>query len=644
VPPSIPGHGARASRTAPGTPILRPKRSFGGDSLNSRGAGVHDYSAYRNALSEEFGHVDMDDAAEPPVVRTSKRPSGYSEITAPKKSSGSGLATYIRNGYARSTSSLISNGGDDPRPGSFDAAVRRRSLTATSRESLESRMSGKKGHKNSSQDYHRGNMSPTRETIMLGPGIPNVVSEHLYNPRSQPGSPRRHHPFDTLIEEEPFPPPAMVVSRHPEISKREGKKPVVFDSHTPAAGPAVPSRRSSLRNQDITTPSKSQSAYISDFQYPKPNAVVAEVEEPEPEPVSTLPTLEDEDTNVTKRIKELKAKKEQRELEARQSLTPPPPQKERNGYFPNPFTSARSRSRSPGTQTQVHTDNGSAAKVRMAVQSEAVYAPSPEPQTVDQNNNLTVQQERPVTPLTPTALPINYSYVVNTLNQHSPPASIAPSTQDSVRTESAQGNGQRRSVVVGGRSAAGRSTAAKRAGKNDSVSPSGFNRTGSGSNSLKNGQLVDALDTAGTKSKGSSSLRLKQRRWSHPDMPVGIERKTSVRVSDLAVRPPETVTEERPSSRDSIDQDVNTFVHAARLSQKIRHPATGRTIAFSEVGDPNGHAVFCCVGMGLTRYVTAFYDELAITLRLRLITPDRPGVGDSQADSNGQPLTWPGRF
>ncbi|RMZ80310.1 hypothetical protein DV738_g2809, partial [Chaetothyriales sp. CBS 135597] len=92
----------------------------------------------------------------------------------------------------------------------------------------------------------------------------------------------------------------------------------------------------------------------------------------------------------------------------------------------------------------------------------------------------------------------------------------------------------------------------------------------------------------------------------------------------------------------SAQEEVDTFLCSPRLTQKIRHPRTGRTIAFSEVGDPNGFAVFCCVGMGLTRYVTTFYDDLARTLRLRIITPDRPGVGESEAvpERLHNPLTW----
>jgi len=100
---------------------------------------------------------------------------------------------------------------------------------------------------------------------------------------------------------------------------------------------------------------------------------------------------------------------------------------------------------------------------------------------------------------------------------------------------------------------------------------------------------------------------------------------------------------ERPGSADSIDDAVDAYLCSPRLSQKIRMPTTGRSISFSEVGDPQGFAVFVCVGMGLTRYVTAFYDELALTLGLRLITPDRPGVGESDSidESERAVLNWP---
>lgn len=95
--------------------------------------------------------------------------------------------------------------------------------------------------------------------------------------------------------------------------------------------------------------------------------------------------------------------------------------------------------------------------------------------------------------------------------------------------------------------------------------------------------------------------------------------------------------------RRSVDEAVDAFLRHQRLNQTVRHPKTGRKIAFAEVGDPNGAVVFVCVGMGLTRFVSTFYDELASTLRLRLITPDRPGVGGSEPHPERErhgPLTW----
>ncbi|KAI0996334.1 hypothetical protein K3495_g11846 [Podosphaera aphanis] len=110
-----------------------------------------------------------------------------------------------------------------------------------------------------------------------------------------------------------------------------------------------------------------------------------------------------------------------------------------------------------------------------------------------------------------------------------------------------------------------------------------------------------------------------------------------------AVSSESVVNDVRPKSVDTIQDAVQAYLRSPRLSQKIKHPQTGRLISFSEVGDSEGFAVFCCVGMGLTRYITAFYDELASTLKLRLITPDRPGVGESEPYSDGTstPLSWP---
>ncbi|KAK5120974.1 hypothetical protein LTR85_005758 [Meristemomyces frigidus] len=138
-----------------------------------------------------------------------------------------------------------------------------------------------------------------------------------------------------------------------------------------------------------------------------------------------------------------------------------------------------------------------------------------------------------------------------------------------------------------------------------------------------------------------------QDRWTshHPDLPLAFEKRNSRRKSMSDARRTRYVeSDANVKRRDSIEDAVMEYLYAPRLSQKVRHPLSGRIISFSEVGDPNGATAFICVGMGLTRYVTAFYDELATTLRLRLITVDRPGVGGSEPypphDRSG-PLSWP---
>lgn len=149
----------------------------------------------------------------------------------------------------------------------------------------------------------------------------------------------------------------------------------------------------------------------------------------------------------------------------------------------------------------------------------------------------------------------------------------------------------------------------------------------------------------------SPAISSGRKQWERLPKQAGHSRRTSGHLTPHAERSRAASSEsrplpagyDRPVSPDSVDDAVESYLCSPRLSQKIKHPQTGRVISFSEVGDPEGSAVFCCVGMGLTRYITAFYDELALTLKLRLITPDRPGVGDSEAYSDGTatPLNWP---
>ncbi|KAJ9485123.1 hypothetical protein VN97_g8233 [Penicillium thymicola] len=139
------------------------------------------------------------------------------------------------------------------------------------------------------------------------------------------------------------------------------------------------------------------------------------------------------------------------------------------------------------------------------------------------------------------------------------------------------------------------------------------------------------------------SERARYRQSLEPIKPTTHRRTPSGHLSHVSNGRPSYSTE-RPSSADSIDLAVDDYIFSPRLTQRVIHPTTGRSIAFSEVGDPKGHVVLCCVGMGLTRYLMAFYDELARTLNLRLVTLDRPGIGESgphQGDEPTTPLSWP---
>ena len=137
-------------------------------------------------------------------------------------------------------------------------------------------------------------------------------------------------------------------------------------------------------------------------------------------------------------------------------------------------------------------------------------------------------------------------------------------------------------------------------------------------------------------SPNTSRSNSRVKRWSH-DLP-------SPHWRDRSKNAPSMMDEPR-SSIDSVNDSVQEYLHSSRLSQKVWMDNGDRAVSFSEVGDPNGFVVFCCVGMGLTKYIMAFYEELASSLKLRLITPERPGVGDSAPyEDQKSPLYWPGEL
>src|SRR3977135_4466428 len=69
--------------------------------------------------------------------------------------------------------------------------------------------------------------------------------------------------------------------------------------------------------------------------------------------------------------------------------------------------------------------------------------------------------------------------------------------------------------------------------------------------------------------------------------------------------------------------------------------ASGAAVALSEYGDPRGVPVFFCHGWPSSRTMAELADEAASVLGLRIISPDRPGIRDSQFHSNRRLVDWP---
>ncbi|MEY2563704.1 MAG: hypothetical protein QOH88_1897 [Verrucomicrobiota bacterium] len=67
----------------------------------------------------------------------------------------------------------------------------------------------------------------------------------------------------------------------------------------------------------------------------------------------------------------------------------------------------------------------------------------------------------------------------------------------------------------------------------------------------------------------------------------------------------------------------------------------GASIAWAEYGDPKGAPVFFCHGWPNSRTMAELTDEAAKGLGLRIISPDRPGIRDSEFDPNRTLLDWP---
>ncbi|MGI9113641.1 MAG: alpha/beta fold hydrolase [Chthoniobacterales bacterium] len=69
--------------------------------------------------------------------------------------------------------------------------------------------------------------------------------------------------------------------------------------------------------------------------------------------------------------------------------------------------------------------------------------------------------------------------------------------------------------------------------------------------------------------------------------------------------------------------------------------ANGDRVAFSEYGKASGEPVIFCHGWPSSRVMAELVDEAACELRVRIISPDRPGVGGSSFVHGRTLLEWP---
>lgn len=721
-------------------------------------AGSHgtagDRSPYYSAIRDQ-NDLYPDDACEPPVVRTSKPPSGLSPMTAlPKqrKEKTHSLASYMgRSGgssasihschSARSSASFGNISVEATTPASKPVAA---GGDGSNRSSLESKRSVKRPR---SLLY----MS-SRERLKQK----EVDSRRRFDDTAAPDSPRKPaaqlFAYEDTIKEEP-------------LSREEHESFVIAESSTAAlrhtgrsASPArrirlnlvdgpiehalVPDRASSLRHSSPSKKTKRDGASRSsakgkEIERPKTIAgslpgterpqiiagtLLEETERPEtiadtlteterpktiagplsepPQPnmdpdevqkQQLLMELEQEEDEVAQRIKQLREQKLLRDkmagkLPANSAVEAVP--KPHVPALSSPESSSASIASCPPLEraqdcAKAHKLLGistpSAARSPMARSLTESVLNKPLP---DIEHRPPTQPTRPA-PLPPymrhsrprsltvsdgddLTLPINYALALQSLDMSAPNSPLSPRV-DSTRMFSPPPSGigasstsanrdtlkRSSSLSVGGRSAFGR-----RANGMMMKAPKGHKHSTSLTEEKPPTIRSASEEVSGrhsslsmTSVSNSFSLQqkrtLKKKRWSHPDLPARAEKAHNDKIDAEAAAMQNSyspVIEERPTSLDSVDIEVDSYLNSQRLSQKIRHPQTGRIISFSEVGDPNGYAVFVCVGMGLTRFVMAFYDQLAATLKLRLITPERPGVGASQVDPNGTPLTWPGKY
>ncbi|MCJ1475624.1 hypothetical protein MMC13_004287 [Lambiella insularis] len=531
------------------TPPHTPRH---GDNSSAEGATVAsgfgmDYGAYRQPERPHDDHsVDLYDAAYPPVIRTSKPPSGLSPITAPKQFS----PKYSNDSSRKDTHLLAPHGYEIPKSIGNLSIEAGAPGSSASTNSFGSGRSGPSGSQSLSLKDSKGKMRQMdRERKRTPARLRNSGSPSAHHSQVPSiGSANNESPNKHAIRAGPSPGSPQLPVRAMSMSMISILDPstCIGDEELGSVGGGlrIPKRDSSIRHSVRNTASRhkrashrSHGANTNEEQerlsVGGDNQVVERVSD------------EPEEDEVLRRIKELKIQKELRD---------------------------RRKQNDEELQYRISRDT-----------------------SLDQFPFPRLDQSQPSQEAT--------ANKINTLETNR--SGGANEVQTPLRSSS--GKGARRSVSL------------RRQSKRTSSDWTGKFLAQYNAQSSSTSPLYQPQE------KSPTSLEISRGTYLNPIPPAGKQ------------------NDERPPTSDSIDEEVENYLSLARLSQKINHPQTGRIISFSDVGDPNGYVVICCVGMGLTRYLTAFYDELALTLKLRLITLDRPGVGESEpyTDGSDTPLGWP---
>ncbi|MCJ1395803.1 hypothetical protein MMC18_008689 [Xylographa bjoerkii] len=533
-----------------------------GSTIIGSGFGM-DYGAYnRPARQENRGQLYPDDAAIPPVVRTSKPPSGLSPITAPKRSS---LGASNSPGWIEAQLNAPplpeiprSIGSPSIEPGPRASSTSLKSFGSGSKSGLTGQRS--LNFKDSKGKMREMDRERKKKPARVGDSDNTIAHHSRKASREYADSPGPSRiPFQVM--ENLASPPIPMRATSMQINSDGYSHTTTIDNDIGGMGAKlrIPKRDSSIRHSmGPTNTRQKRMSHQSDHARLVEGQEI-EVQEAGMQIVEKVSDDPEED-EVAKRIKELKAQKELRDRENHENDVS---QRRESSLTP-------SSERYPFPSTQTATD--------LAIESNATDLQTTEAEKIQRALTLKEQQ-----------LPLR------SLSVNAPRRSVS---------------GRRRSI------------SAKRNSKR--VSSDSTRKFESQYNAQSN-SLSPLYST--TRETSPTSLEINRGTYLNPVSQGGKN----------------TQQDGRPSTSDSIDEEVENYLSLARLSQKIHHPQTGRIISFSDVGDPDGYVVICCVGMGLTRYLSAFYDELAMSLKLRLITLDRPGVGESEAYTDGTdtPLGWP---